>query len=430
MKTTLFISLAAFTLIAAGCNKQYVEIPETCRTNMTTQISAASWAKANNAFGFKLLRRTEGNTVFSPYSIERAIGMTLEGACGTTAEEMLNALEMPNAKRLGMSGMEVEKALTSINSNTILEIDNTIWLDNSYTLPNNYISRINAAYHNKAKTLNFVSDPESARMTINQDISKTTHNRINDLLPLGSISGETRIVLTNAVYFKSKWSDPFSKGATKPEVFYNSTGSVEIETMHKTEDDSSVCLANDYAVHEFSFNSSNNSNQGSYYLRIILPTIDESHPMENRMQYLAKVEQQLSPDSFIKDCHYEPFEVHVALPKFKLEPDTISITNHLWEFGMRMAFSDKAEFYEMINQTHQPNDKSDQVMISDIYHKAFIQIDEDGAEAAAATAVADQVEYMPEAKPKYEFKVDHPFLFQIVESSTGAILFMGRVTDL
>ena len=114
---------------------------------------ARDWAKANNAFGFKLLRTLKGNAVFSPYSIERVFGMTEEGASGETANEMLKALEMPNAKRLGMSGLAVDETLKSVNEDTFLEIENTLWPDDSIKLTDAYLSRIEAAYKNNLTTL-------------------------------------------------------------------------------------------------------------------------------------------------------------------------------------------------------------------------------------------------------------------------------------
>ncbi len=413
--------------------KEYVDIADWCRPGMTDPITAKDWAKANNAFGLKFLRETKGNTVFSPYSIERALGMTLDGACGTTAAEMLAALEMPNAKRLSLSGRDVDDAMKSVNADTMLEIDNTLWPDKSLTLPEDFLARISAGYRNKTVALDYAADPEKARITINDDIAKTTHDRIKDLIPKYIITDQTRLVLTNAVYFKSKWEKPFDEKSTKTEKFYNADKTIKTEIMHQTRKNSGVCIAKDYAIYDLPFDSfKDDDDKGAYVMRIVLPTIDDTHPMKKRMELLEDVEKQLSGD-IVSNCRYQFFgNVYVAMPKFKLAPDTISIKGMLKSMGMNKAFSEQAEFYAMPNLTPKPSDPSNYLMIDDVLHKAFIEIDEKGGEAAAATAVL-MITKSREIEPpptSYHFTVDHPFIYMIIEESTGAAIFMGRVTDL
>ncbi len=427
------LALLALSLAASTCcskaKKTYVELADWCRPGMTEKISAQDWAKANNAFGLKLLRTTEGNTVFSPYSIERALGMALEGACGETANEMLKALEMPNARELGMSGLAVEEALKAVNQKTSLEIENTLWPDVSLKLPDDYLARIAAAYRNKVTQLDYPADPEKARTTINDAVAKATHDRIQELIPKKSITELTRLVLTNSVYFKSEWIDIFEKEKTKEEDFYTAAQKIKIPMMHRVDVYRRVCVAKDYAIYDLPFHSSDRYDAGNELFRIILPTIDPSHPMEDRMKQLEAVEKQLTAEP---NCKYKDYDVNLSLPKFKLQPDSISILPKLEQLGMKRAFTDQAEFYAMPNETPKPSDPSSYLKISDVLHKAFIEIDEQGGEAAAATAVVDSLEEAAPEMPKletYDFRVDHPFLFMIIENSTGAALFMGRVTD-
>ena len=167
--------------------------------------------------------------------------------------------------------------------------------------------------------------------------------------------------------------------------------------------------------------------------RIVLPTIDDAHPIEKRMELLENVEKQLSGD-IVSNCKYEDFtDVFVAMPKFKLAPATSSIKKMLQSMGMHKAFSEQAEFYAMPNTTPKPSDPSNYLMIDDVLHKAFIEIDEKGGEAAAAMAEATLSAYEekePVVPKFYHFTVDHPFIYMIIEQSTGAAIFMGRVTDL
>ena len=424
--------------------KEYVDIADWCRPGMTDPITAQEWAKANNAFGLKFLRQTKGNTVFSPYSIERALGMTLDGACGETASEMLEALEMPNAKRLSLAGRDVDDAMKSVNEDTMLEIENTLWPDKSMTLPEDFLARISAGYRNKTVALDYRTNPEIARVTINDDVAKTTHDRIKDLLPSGSIDTDTRLVLTNAVYFKSKWHHQFKAKETKSEKFYNSDKQIKTEIMHQIGGNHdvgnrNVCIADDYAIYDLEFDSAKEGKKGSYFMRIVLPTINDTHPMDKRMEQLDRVEKQLSGD-LTSGCKNDYFDnVYVSLPKFKLAPDTMNINDKLQSMGMKKAYDPfSAEFYAMPNTTPQPSDLSKYLHISDIFHKAFIEIDEKGGEAAAATAVVMKKRSTCigcggsfGSKPRnYYFTVDHPFIYMIIEKSTGAAIFMGRVTDL
>ena len=418
---------------------EYVDIADWCRPGMAEQISAQEWAKANNAFGLKFLAQTKGNTVFSPYSIERALGMTLDGACGTTASEMLSVLELPNAMRLSISGRDVDDAMKSVNEDTMLEIENTLWPDVSMTLPEDYLARISAGYRNKSITLDYGADPEKARVTINDDVAKTTHDRIKDLIPPGGVSSDTKLVLTNAVYFKSKWLHLFKEEDTYTEEFYNSDKQIETKMMYQVVDshkagNRNVCIADDYAIYDLEFDSAKEGNKGTYVMRIVLPTINDKRPMNKRMKQLEKVEKQLSAD-FTSGCKNEYFDkVYVSMPKFKLEPDIMSIRVILKSVGMNKAFDGKeAEFYAMPNTTPQPSDPSKYLYIDDVFHKAFIEIDEKGGEAAAATAVvmgAKGGSSSPKPVKYYHFTIDHPFLYMIIEKSTGAAIFMGRVTDL
>ncbi len=409
---------------------EYVDIAEACRPGAGDQISAEDWAKANNAFGYQYLKTTSGNTVFSPYSIERAIGMTLDGACLSTADEMLKALEMPNAKRLSMSGHEVDLKLKNVNDNTLLNIENKIWPDKSLKLPDDYIARLKAGYEIDTISLDYKANPEKARIAINDDIAKATKDRIKDLLPKDSITNDTKLVLTNAVYFKSVWLNPFEESNTKKQKFYGDESEKEVDMMHWT-GPGPVLSCDGYDLFDMAFDSKLTNDGGNYIFRIILPRVKNVTSKPDRMKALSLTETKLSNN--FKECEYKNSKIHLSLPKFKLQPDTISIVEVMKSFGIKEAFTDDAKFYAMPNYAAKV-DESPYLKITDIFHKAFIEIDEKGGEAAAATAV---VKYAipSSARPHrpeeiYNFTVDHPFIFVIYERSTNANLFVGRVTDL
>ncbi len=409
---------------------EYVDIAEACRPSAGDQISAEDWAKANNAFGYKFLKTTSGNTVFSPYSIERALGMTLDGACLSTADEMLKALEMPNAKRLSMSGHEVDLKLKNVNDNTLLNIENKIWPDKSLKLPDDYIARLKAGYEIDAISLDYKTDPEKARITINDDIARATKDRIKDLLHPGSIRSGAKLVLTNAVYFKSVWLNPFDKRNTNKQRFYGDESEKEVDMMHWT-GPGPVRSCDGYDWFDMAFDSRLSNDSGNYVFRIILPRVNDVTSKPDRMKALSLTETKLSGN--FKGCEYKNSKIHLSLPKFKLQPDTISIVEVMKFFGIKEAFTDDAKFYAMPNGAANV-DESPYLKIDDIFHKAFIEIDEKGGEAAAATPVVMRA-IPSSARPHrpeeiYNFTVDHPFIFVIYERSTNANLFVGRVTDL
>ncbi len=414
-------------------NVDYIDIADWCRPNMGAQLSAQDWAAASNAFGIKLLKTMTGNTVFSPFSIERSLGMPLEGACLSTADEMLRSLEMPNAKRLSLSGLAVNQALNAINHDTtILEIENGLWPEKSLTLTNDFLARYVSGFGSNISPMDYAHHPEQARASINVSISETTHGRIQDLIPAGSISSDTKLIGTNAVYFKSKWVNSFDEEKTTNMTFYNASGETQVMTMYQEIINGWVCVTDDYAYIDLPFQSARyfDSQRGAYFLRIILPTIDSSHPMENRMQYLHDVENHMASQKGFSRCSSYDV-VDLSLPKFKLEPEAFSLSDKLIQMGMKRAFTDNAEFYAMPIDSSKPSNPIPYlVKFEDVYHKAFIEIDETGAEAAAATYTEFTFGDEESEPVHYTFKADHPFLFMLMEKSTGAALFMGRITDL
>ncbi len=352
--------------------------------------------------------------------------MTLDGACLSTADEILSTLALPNVKRLSMTGHDIEKALLNVNNQTQINIENKIWPDVSVTLPNDYIARLKAGYNIETIHLNY-SAPEDARNQINADVAKATHERIKDLIQPGGITNETKLVLTNAVYFKSIWKNEFIESKTYAQTFYGENGEHKVDMMHNTVK-ACIISCDGYELFDVPFSSSlSNDLKGAYDFRIILPQLSCNASKSNQKKALASIESKLKPN-MLDSCQSKCGRVDLSLPKFKLEPNTMSITSILKSMGMNEAFTPNAKFYAMPNEF--PPVES-YLMLSDVIHKAFIEIDEKGGEAAAATAVVTKQTSRAEPKREtYNFTVDHPFIFMIREKSTGAIVFMGRVTDL
>ncbi|MBO4351325.1 MAG: serpin family protein [Proteobacteria bacterium] len=380
-------------------------------------IDEKAWSDASNSFSLNLLRATSSklsNTVVSAYSVERAFGMVLEGACGDTAKQMQTSLSMPEAGNLGEMGSNVEnKLLGSLSDPATIQIDNKLWLEKTYTLLESYTARMQTAYHAEINQVDFVKEPEEARKTINASVAKSTMDKIQDILPAGYIMPTTRLVLTNAIYFKAPWRDTFEPGVTKKEDFKTANGPVQVDMMFHTKKHH-VFFGEGYKAVAMPFSSS------SYYLAIILPDLADGQDVN---EALMKVENSLTAASLRKmNDEMEQYMVKYKVPKFRVEFGA-SLRSLLQSMGMILPFSDKADFSGITSL----ND----LMISDVFHKAYIDIDENGAEAAAATAIVMRTKSMarPPIDKPLEITVDHPFTFALMDKQTGTALFMGRVVS-
>ena len=384
-----------------------------CQTTFDIDMNETAWSDANNDFGLAMLREipAENSTVFSPYSIERAMGMVLDGGCGTTAAELRTALKLPDGNGHGAAGLSVEKKmLAAQNESQIIDIDNHLWVEQKYALLDSYKDRMKADYSAEPTSLDFVNETDKSRITINQYISGKTHDKIHDILPENSLTPLTRLVLTNAVYFKAPWAVSFSPEATKKADFITSSGTIQVDMMHHSKEHR-VYLDDSMYVIDLDFQDS------PFSLMVILPKVGEDGDVAAA---LSRVETGLTAES-LREMRSKMLNGPVSLdmPKFKLEGGS-SIRDIFARFGVRQAFA-HADFSGMSGVPD--------LYLSDVFHKAFIEVDEKGAEAAAATAAVMMKRSALPPKP-LEIKVDHPFLFSIIERETGTALFFGRITRL
>ena len=441
MKKVIVWASMMLALSAAGCSKnQGTPSPEAAtaegksgnapdaaladalsacvRVDGNQTMTAQQWADANNAFGFALLAKLSENekspaTVLSPYSIERAVGMVYEGACGSTAAGMRKALSMPEATNISMAGAEIEKAmLGNIPNELTLAIDNRVWVEQSFALVDDFVKRVQDAYQAAPVSIDFKGDPEGSRTTINQDVAASTKDRITDILPPGAISIVTRLVLTNAVYFKAPWKDAFSPEKTTDEEFKGATANNKIRMMHHIKKHNAF-INDAFVAFDMDFMADN------YAFMVVLPTVAEGQSAADALQ---SVEAGLSAEKLreIRE-QMDSAKLNLSMPRFKLEAGAM-LKPLLSALGMNLAFSDDADFRGI-------NGGKD-LRISDVYHKAFIEVTEEGAEAAAATAVAVNTRMMRPPERTFDVVVDHPFAFAIIEKSSGAALFIGHVRDL
>ena len=369
-----------------------------------------SVVNSSNQFAFDLysnLKGKEGNIFFSPYSLSTAMAMTYEGARGQTAEEIRQVFHYPEdieILRRGYAG--IINQINKKDKKYELRTANALWAQKSYPFLPEYFKTVEKYYGGKVTNVDFVRDTENSRLTINKWVEEQTRNRIKDLIPQGVITSLTRLVLTNAIYFKGNWETQFPKQNTKEADFKVSADKkVRVPMMfiggrkfNYTENEALQLLELPYAGNELS-------------MLVLLPRNE-----------LSEVEPYLKPDKIqdlMKDMRQE--EVDVYLPRFKFETKYLmgGEKGILGRMGMPTAFSEmRADFSGM---TGKPD-----LYITEVVHQAFVEVNEEGTEAAAATGIIMGAKAV---LMKKVFRADHPFIFFIQEKRTGAILFFGRVME-
>ena len=372
-------------------------------------------AAGSNAFAVDLWARVgkaPGNLTFSPASISLAMAMTWGGAKGETAAQMKKTMHFAgDAETTASAWGNLSRALTSSGRPREVRIANRLFGERSYGFEQSYLDRTASAFGAPLEPLDFKTSFEPARVHINEWVGQQTRSRITGLLPQGALDKMTRLVLVNAIYFLAEWLDPFDAQWTSNEPFVVSASSKpNVSMMHRTasypfgEVDGVKVLSLPYLGNDVA-------------MFAVLP---------DKVDGLAAVEGSLTTakiEAWTKSRSTSLVEV--TFPRFELSPPAMELGAELAALGMPLAFErGKADFTGI----SRPADKEDRLAISKVVHKAFVKVNEKGTEAAAATAVVMVAGTgMPEKH--IEFKADHPFLFFIVEKSTGLVLFMGRVAD-
>ncbi len=373
------------------------------------------YVNASNDFSFKMyseLVNGTDNMFFSPYSISTALGMALEGARGKTAEEMLAVLDLPRDSEERRQLIYSAQALLNQKSSAYrLAAANAYWLRQGGKLNHDYKSAIEDAYLAHGEELDFAGDPEGSRKTINDWVEGKTEDKIKDLIPPGIIDALTYLILTNAIYFKSDWKYQFDAEATRNMTFHTTGGGeVEAEMMNMCDEEKELNYAENgeakllqlpYKGQELS-------------MFVLLPKDNDISGLESKLdhKYMADMKKDISAEW-----------VDVYLPKFKFELK-YELNNYLAKMGMPTAFTAAADFSGI-----KESGASD-LYISKVIHQSFVEVNEEGTEAAAATAVVMREKAAGPAEPQpKEFRADHPFIFLIEHKASGQILFMGKVEN-
>lgn len=378
---------------------------------------AADQAEAvngSNAFAVDLyaqLSKQPGNLFFSPESISTAFGMAYAGARGQTATQMQQVFHFtlpPDRLHPAMGALLA--GMNAQHKDYELHVADALWAQQDSNFEESYLKLVQSDYGAGLHKVNFKISPDTVRTTINAWVEKQTNDKITNLLGPGVLNSSTRLVLTNAIYFKGVWQDPFDAQATQKDEFHlSATQWVMAPMMHRTggyryyDGGTFQALELPYAGNEISMVVLLPKDTGG------LTTLEQAFTSGVAGEWIQKL---------------EPVDkVILTLPSFTMTQQ-FELSNALSAMGMAQAFSVSADFSGM---TGKP-----EFSISAAIHKAYIDVNEKGTEAAAATAVVMYATAMrreaPEPPPVV-FRADHPFLFILLDTRSGSMLFLGRVAD-
>lgn len=378
-------------------------------------LTPADAARATNDFAWDLyaqLHGGSGNLFFSPASIELALAMTWTGARGETAAEMGRTLRLPRGQYEEFATVaeafgQLQHDLIPDEPTATLRIANRLWGQQGFGFRPSFLDPLATHFEAGLQEVDFRNDTEAARQTINSWVEEKTEDKIQDLLPSGSLQRDIRLVLTNAIYFLGKWQRPFQGSDTADRPFHLGDGSsVQVPTMKQkghfqyTDDDQTQVLSLPYRG-------------GEIEMLVVLPREKDG---------LAGLEARLDQDLLDSwSSGLAEASVDILLPKFTLTGE-FSLAKVLGAMGMQRAFTNAADFSGMTD--------GQGLAISDVIHKSFVDVYEKGTEAAAATAVTMRLTSIQAPdQDTIAFIADHPFLFLIRDVETGTVLFLGRLTD-
>lgn len=399
--------LLLFTLLFMSCSKNDEPLPKDPVPIDLTQDQVAL-IESGNSFAFDIFNRVlesageNENVMISPLSISYALSMTVNGANGETRDDMLEALRLKGISVDGINNSykNLTRALLSVDKRVLMSIANSVWIENDFTVKKTFTDILTDFYDADAKT--FDINDASAPDKINTWIEDKTNGLIKKMID--KLNDNTVMLLINAIYFKGKWKSQFDESKTIPMPFYKSAGNQINVPMMKQKTDFKVYAGNGFTMAEFPYG------QGNFVMDVILP--DEPGGLSNAIA-------SLSDESFTAWLNQmNERETDVSFPRFKYGFKK-KLKDVLTDMGMGIAFTDAADLSNI-------TDKYD-LLINDVTHQTFIETNEEGTEAAAATVVDIGVTSMPPAA--LVFKMDHPFIYIIRESTTNSIIFMGRVVD-
>lgn len=411
MKNSITGSISAifllFTISLMSCSKNDDALPTKPVPIDLTQDQVALIESANG-FAFDIFSQVMNNAnenenvMISPLSISYALSMTVNGAKGDTRDAMLEALRLKgiSVDAINSSYKNLTRALLAVDKQVLMSIANSVWIENDFTVKKSFTDILTDYYNADEKT--FDINDASAPDKINAWIEDNTNGLIKKMVD--KLNDNTVMLLINAIYFKGKWKSQFEESKTIQMPFFKSGGNQINVPMMKQKTDFSVYEGNGFKLAEFPYG------QGNFVMDVILP--DEQGGLSNTV---ASVSDE-SFNAWLSMMNER--ETDVSFPRFKYGFKK-TLKDVLTDMGMGIAFTDGADLSNITDQYD--------LLINEVTHQTYIETNEEGTEAAAATVVDIGIVSMP--PPALVFKMDHPFIYIIRETTTNSIIFMGRVAD-
>jgi serine protease inhibitor len=406
------------TILVAGlcgsmtsCERQNDDTPPGDPVPIDLTLKQKEVVEAVNEFAFDLFvpivteEKGAENIMISPFSITSALSMTLNGAAGETFEAMRSALRYDGKplEEINDTYLKLMEDMVPVDPRVIMEIANSVWVEKKFTPKQAFINALVEWYLAEVKGID-VTDPGAVGM-VNDWIADKTHDKIQDMLQ--SLPDNLAMLLVNAVYFKGKWRHQFDKDDTSDRPFYVTPDDpVDVPMMYQKQN-FAVAGSENATLIELPYG------QGNYSMVIMLPDEGVSP---------ADAALTLTPENWtawMDDLSVATREVELYMPRFRYEYKR-SLNNDLAALGMGIVFDPYNADFSNINDILQ-------LYITDVLHQTFIETNEEGTEAAAATVVIVGVTSIPPPTPV--ININRPFLYFIRETTTGTIVFMGQVTD-
>ncbi len=387
-------------------------------TNAALKENTQRIVQGNNAFATELyaqVKNSKGNLAYSPYGIESALSIPFLGSQDITQFQMEKVLHLQiSSGTVDQSFAELNRQLASrpsdVSDDYRLLLATSLWLQNGLIVTDKFLDTVKRSYKSGFYRADFMQQPESSRFEINHWVKEHTLGKIADLLGPGDIKSATRMVVVSCIYLKAKWAQIFNSHNTSPQPFFaDSDTTLSVPTMYSTAT-YPFYHTDRFSMLQLDYVPATNGNTRLAMLILLpnqrdgLPELESIFTSENLRKWI---------DSLKKE------RINVFLPKFKITK-SLNLTDTLQHMGMFNPFSDEADFSGISGAKN--------LKISDVLHKAIIDVDEAGTEAVAATAVTINMTAIGGESP-VEFRADHPFIYVIYDKTTGVILFAGRLTN-
>jgi len=372
-------------------------------------------AKIVNSFAAAHHRlMAQGNALTSPWSIEMCMAMAYAGAEGKTSGAMRKAFFFPADDRLPVCFQSLRESLVAAPSADVvpgIRVANRIFHDQGLAPQPDWLTLTRTCYAAEAAPVDFRADPSGASRLINQWVSEQTAGKIPAIIPDGALNKLTRVVLVNAVYFDLPWEERFTKELTQDQPFHIDARQTRNVALMFKQHQLGYVKKKGFQIAALPYAG------GKFQFVVILP---------DAVDGLAKVEKAITGELLSECARLNPTEVRLSFPRIRLEAPIVSLNRSLSALGAGLMFdSDHADFSRMIH------DPTERVHISEVFHRTYLELDEEGTKAAAATAAgfSAATNGVPHEVPHKVVKADHPFLFMIQHIPTGTCLFLGRLVD-